>query len=348
MKTTFNEPRINQVSGYDLYSLVPAYLTNPKKKFVTGAQHPEFPPYINGYAFDREIEKIGTTYSYRLGVYKNNLGDEMFAKLRSNRSKDYHYLSLHNEIALYRLLSTVRKRVEHCIPTKFSRIRIPEFKCSYEDENVLVMLMEYCPGTPIMNLPDAQKIEVYMNTAEYLQYLGDNLTQDEKRGVSVRTPSLMMQLFAITSIKSTLNFPVLLQYMPHILRFVLTAYPSVRKSRVEKLVHRDLHFRNIQIYKHDVVLIDLQQCVFTDMLQEYVTTLRYYWNTDEDYKSLYNRIYQDLKKHDQFVNRMRWLSIHSAIHGLTDGTFEKHITDKWIEFLEFALNERSFKKGITV
>lgn len=333
--------------SYDTLGLMITMVKSAISKRVgTTAMAPDFPKVVGDFTFSRLIKKIGPKHSYEIALYKGDAGKSVFAKMRSSRVHDYHYLSLKNEIRTYEVLTRVRKRVGFMLSGKFKKIIIPELLAVHEDENRLIMFLEYRNGNPIVVKPEKDRVKLFMMAARYLTYLGDNMTPSERTLISRRTPEHMLMLLPFLTVKTLLNHGEFAGHIVTAVAKIIRRYPVARKTWDSAFIHRDLHFRNILSSKQDQIIIDLQQCVFADRLQEYVTILRYYWGKRAEAITLHNNLVRELRKTPGFSERMRWLSLQSVIHGLTDPSFPKDMTDGWMEYLVYSLKEDSFTREI--
>ncbi len=344
-------PNVETPSGrsYDMLRLLTTTLIEmATRRIGTHASIPSFPRVVGDYTFIRRIKKIGPKHSYEIALYRDHAGRKIFAKMRSSRVHDYHYFSLKNEIRTYKVLTHVRKRVSLMLPSKYKKMVIPKFLAVHEDSETLIMFLEYRKGYPIANKPEKNRVSTFMLAAQYLTFLGDNMTPEERKIISTRTPEHMMMLLPFLTGKTLLHHREHFGRIAAAVHIIVSEYFAVRKTWDSAFIHRDLHFRNILSEKNDSIIIDFQQCVYADRLQEYVTILRYYWKSRPEAITIHNQLLQELKETPGFARRMRWLSLHSVIHGLTDPTFPKETTDRWVEFLDYAIQPDSFTKNIRV
>lgn len=325
-------PENNMNSLYSLTRIFLSHLTSGLENSSASKDEIRFPLRIGPFQFVSEIPKTGPKYSYRLALYLNSSGKKAFAKLRSARVKGYHYYSLKNEIAVYKALNSV------CARNKAAKIKIPRLLAEVETPDYLLLLLEYFNGQTAESLTPSQKIKLYFSVSDYLQLLGDLMTKQEKSQISSRTPYNLAFLFPILLLKSIFNYPFRsLDLFRGSLVFIKN-FPVLKKNFLFRLIHRDLHFSNIILQKNKAILIDFQQCVFTDPLQEYVTTLRYFWKDGNFYKQLLHEILVRNSSRQQFPAILRSLMANSAIHGLTDNGFPERTIINWFDFLKFAVN----------
>ena len=296
------------------------------------------PLIVGDYRFVSLIKKVGPKKSYRLALYKNNNGEKAFAKLRSSMIKDYHYYSLLNEIAVNKILTQVYDRIKRTLPNKYLHIRFPRFLYACEANGWLVELMEYVTAKDTNNFRDEQKVTTFVLVSDFLGYLGKHFTIEERKQISRRTTLNLISLYPFILLKTLINYPYLVIKIIKATVLFISSIPDLKKTRQEQLIHRDLHFFNILQDKKTLVVIDLQQCVFGEVLQEYVTTLRYFWGEGRFYKLFFQETLKRFENRKNYIKILRGLMINSVIHGLTDKSFSKKAISNWFDYLDFAIN----------
>ncbi len=331
------------VRPYDLTKLIAAsmkeifyYSFNEKNLGV-------FPSTINEYTFVEELAKVGPKKSYQLAIYQNKNGQKAFAKMLNKQVKGYHYYSLQNEIQMYHVLNELNNNSSTSEKNN-GAVKIPEFLGHVETNEILLLLLEFLEGEPTIDFSDEKKIQYYFAIADYLTEIGKKMSINAHKRVSTRNWTTFASLYPVLLLKSIINFPhksiLLLMGIPYMIKglFYINKYPDVT------FAHRDLHFYNIMHNKEQLILIDLQQCVFIETLHEYVTTLRYYWY-EEKFRKLF---LQELKKRytfdEIFLTKLQALMINSVTHGLTDKGFSDKVIATEFEFLELAVSPNFAQK----
>lgn len=328
-------------SSYNLLPLLVRSSIGYVKNSFTKYEPLGFPSEIGDYLFHSRMKKVGPRKSYPLAIYKNIKGEKAIAKMKDSRIKGYHYYSLLNEITMYEILNGAIKRIGNKVPKEFSNIYIPKFLHKYEDKKRVVSLIEFVEGDIAEKISPSEKIPIYFKVMDFLQFIGEHLTESQKKRISKRTPIKYLLLYPLLVIKAIVTYP---QSTPSVIRGIpvfLTALPAIFSDSKKTLVHRDLHFMNILISKHKISLIDLQQCVYTEPLHELITTLRYWWNgwRDEQFgKLLLREILKRYSGRKNFRKLFQGYSVNSVTHGLTGPGFSKKIINGWIDFLKFAIN----------
>lgn len=312
-----------------------------KKPFIKSIPV-EFPKSIGAYIFELEFKKIGDRNSYPLGIYRNPEGEEALFKMRDARIKDYHYYSLLNEINMYQILNKALRRLNRILPERLKNITIPKIICVVEDKNYIGMLLEYVDGQTAQDLSSEKKGKIYFLILEFLQYLGNHITDDERKKISKRTPMHYLFLYPFLVIKAIVTYPrsssIVLLGIP----IFFNAIFYMIKDGKSALTHRDLHFKNIMVSGNRLMLIDLQKCVFTEPLHDAVTTLRYWWKRDSLYLLLLEGINKKFSGRKNFSNVFRGLIVNSVTHGLTGRGYTMEMVNLWVDFLKYGI---SFKKN---
>lgn len=330
MKTTKPAPPLD-MSRMLLISMRGAIL----KQFQRSRNY-YMPAMIGDFRFVSEINKEGTKKTFRVGIYQNHRGKKVIAKILFRPVKDYHYLTFKNEIGLYRVLNAVSQRLGANKPVQFKQVSIPKLIAAFETHEMVVALIEYVEGKMATTISAKQKLVAYFAVSDYLGFLGSHLTRNERTYVSMRSAKHYIFLYPILLLKAVLTAPKatgpLLRGVPVFLRSI----PALINSKQIKLVHRDLHFGNILVSDESTVLIDLQFCLFTYLLHELITTLRYRWKEDDFYKLFLSEIERRHGSSPQFETLFKGLSVNSITHGLTDNDFTKTTIIHWIDFLRWV------------
>lgn len=313
--------------------MISSIWSSVKLKFTRVDTRITFPEKIDGYYFVKELEKIGPKKSFKLALFRNKSGSKAIAKMASSKIRGYHYFSLINEAKIYEILNSVYKRVEHQLPEDIRNIHIPKLINVIETNNSVVLLIEFIEADELESSPDSIKVKTYFCITKFLDFLGKRLTAEEKSYLSKRTLIDLAIIYPMLAFISGYNFP---RAIPEIVRgtlVLLRSFYTVSKHWKEGLVHRDLHFHNILLKDSNVYLIDLQQCLFTEPLHEYVTTLRYYWKDGNFYKDFIKQIYVQFENDKEFYTVFRGLLINSVTHGLIDKAFSGQISILWLDLL---------------
>jgi hypothetical protein len=296
-----------------------------------------FPKKIGNYTFIKSLAKIGVRKSYQLALYRNSKGQKAIAKMRGTKIKGYHYFSLLNEIQVYTILNKALERSASKRPAKFKSIVVPRLIGGYEDKKRLIALIEFAEGAFTEKLSVKKRLSVYILMQDFIQYIGEQMTGDERSFISQRGPFHFIMLYPFLFIKAVMTYPPKAKELIKGTPLFISAAPDLIASVEKKLTHRDLHFMNILYKGNKLVLLDLQQCVFTDPLHDYITTLRYFWKEDDFYKLLMQHIIKQYGKRERFVKVFKALAVNSVTHGLSGAGFNEHIINGWIEFLKFSV-----------
>lgn len=306
----------------------------------------KLPKKVGEYRYIKDFEKIGTARDFKLGIYKNSKGQKAIVKMWKGRIKNFAYYSLQNEITMYTIFNNIITRQGKTIPSKFKNIQIPKLIDRKEGKDFLILMTEFVEGTIVNNLSDAKfKLKVYLLVINYISYLGSKMTTLEKEYCSQRNPVQYFLLYPLLFIKALFTHPRAGVYLILAIPKFIKSLPLLFKSDRKVLTHRDLHFKNIIVSKSKVTLIDLQLCVFTDLMHEYVTTLRYRWLEDNFHKLLLSEIKRQFDNQKNFLVLFSGLGVYSATHGLSGNNFPKVKINYWIEFLKFSINP-DFKKAL--
>ncbi len=331
-----NKNKLNK-RPYDLYSLLSAYAKEVITKLFVRDAEVDFPETIGNYKFIEKLKKEGPKKSYQLAVYTDPNGKRAIAKMRSSKIKGYHYYSLKNEIEVYKVLNVVVSRERSELEKKFPNIKIPKLIKSEETENGLILLTEFVEGEPTIRLNPREKVVIYFSMADFLCFIGTKLTDDERSRISTRSVLDLLFLYPFLLVNSLVNYPLYSLYLLAGGVYFINSIPYLNKKRREVLTHRDLHFYNILKSGDRLALIDLQQCVFTELFQEHVTILRYYWKEDAFTSLFVSEILKRYGNDQSIFFVIRGLIVNSITHGFTDKSFPKEIVNKSVDLLKFSI-----------
>lgn len=333
---------MKNIRPYDLYPLLLLNLKEYILKHFVKIDTCRFPARIGDYRFDSPLKKPGPRQSYMLALYKNSQGRRVVAKMRSAKIKGYHYYSLLNEIRIYELLNRAIRRIGRRMPEEFRQMHIPKLIKKVETKDHLIALIEFIQGQPAEDCRPQEKVRLYLKTVDFLNFLGNQLTDEEKKQISQRTVINYLLLYPLLLTKAMLTYPrTILDLLQGALVF-MSNLPVILKNPHYTLVHRDLHFQNIIVSSSRIWVIDLQHCVFTEMLYELITTLRYRWKEDDFYNLCLSEIKNRYRNQKEFTNLFRAYTVNSVTHGLTGRNFSVKTINNWVDFLRFGLN---FKMG---
>ncbi len=298
----------------------------------------KLPKKIGEYRYVKDFTKIGTAKEFKLAIYKGPKGERVIAKVWSGSFKNFSYYTLQNEITMYRLLNLAYERAKNAKSVESRNMYIPELLQWKEKKGVLVLLIEYINGQIASELPARDKVTLYLRSMKFINHLAHFLTKEEKDFISTRSSLQYLFLYPLLLVKAIITNPRATGLLLKGSVVFARSLPLLLKASNKELIHRDLHFRNIIFSKKRAVLIDLQYCIFTETMYEFVTTLRYRWKEDHFYELLLATLNKRYKTTRDFYSLFRGLVINSATHGLTAGHFSKRKIDNFIDFLRFAFS----------
>lgn len=321
-------PKLPQLIAIDTYA-------NLAKLFGKTYSHP-LPKKIGTFKLEKAFDKVGTSRSFHLAIYKNAQGQKAMAKFWYGQFPDFAYYTFKNEAALYYLLNEAENRLSKTEKSNL-HAQIPKLLHWEENADSLIMLTEFIDGQLAQTATTKQKLKAYWQITEYLSILGNHLTDEEKRFISTRTPLSFISLYPFLLIKALVTHPKAAISLLRGIPVFLAGIPTLIQQQTFSLIHRDLHFKNVILNKKKNAVIDLQLCVYSLPLYELVTTLRYRWGEDDLHKILLNQIQTKYKKVPGFQKLFKGLGVLSATHGLTGSHFPKQKIRYWIDFLNFSI-----------
>ncbi len=299
----------------------------------------DFPSEIGNYKFQKVFSKKEIkSKMFVFALYENKKGEKALAKMWRGSIKEFVYYTLLNEIAVYKTLNKVLKRLAKSIPEEFKNIRIPKYIGAIQDKKSLLILTEYIEEASADKIMSHNAFEICKKCADFLRFLGSKMTKKEKEGISRRTILDIFLLYPLLLIRTIIIRPRLFGTLIKGLPLVASSLPAFFKKREISLGHRDLQPKNILIAKGGIYIVDLQFCIFSYELYDLFTTLRACFND----KSFRNRIIREITRRllqGEDKNWIQGLMIICATHGLSGNNLPKRIEKKYINFLYFALKD---------
>ncbi len=304
------------------------------EKFFDARVSAEFPKCIGEYEFVKIFKKesfLVPFYSY--AIYKNKSGKKAFAKMWSGKFNNYSYYCLLNEISVYKVLNSARKRSASSLPPKFRGISIPDFYASASTKNSLLILMEYVRANNAEDLSDKEKLAVYLKSVDYYHFLGNKLTKSERKLISRRSGFTYVLLYPLVFIKAFINYPKDWLTFVRTIPVFLSAIFDLLKNDQFVLTQRDLQFKNILYKNGKIILIDLEMCVMTHPLAEYANTLRSVAKNQKLFKPLMKELSARYANDRSFKRLLKGLITHITTHSLVEKQFKQGLISKDIECL---------------
>lgn len=296
----------------------------------------KLPLFIREYEFFKELPKKGTKYDFRIALYKNPVGKTVFVKYWKGPENDFRYLTFLNEIRAYQTLSNVYKRQKNNLPAHISRVNIPKYIGVIKGLDYTALITEFVPGKMASEYSIEEKINAYLKSSQFIEFLGKKMTRSEKTKFGSRNAYHYITMYPVFLLLSMINFP---EYSKYLLKGMLTFARGIAYLTKEEqliLTHRDLHFNNLLIYNSKIYVIDLQYVIFAHRINEYVTTLRYRWGMDGMEKYFVPQIAGYIQKRYAFEKIFNGMMVNSVTQGLTDKSYKGERSKRWIELLKIA------------
>ncbi len=307
-------------------------LRNLSSKKIINTDYPEN---FGEYIFYKSLLKNDA--KTKVALYKNKAGKQIIAKIWFGDRKDYAYYSLLNEAQTYKTINTTLSRLKKNKRTYIKGISIPKFIKSIEKKNLLILLIEWVPGVSSEVLPEKKQFDAYFKVIEFLDYLGENMTENEKKTLTKRTWLYYIWFFPVLFLLSIIyNFDDVYTIVVGGITFISLAYRFITYRKLT-LVHRDLHFGNILVYKSKITLIDLQFCVFSYRVYDFASTLRNLWVNEAKSRRLITEISKRYKQNKEVSLLLKPVLIFFAIHGLTARDFSNKVMKSFKNFLTFNI-----------
>lgn len=276
-----------------------------------------FPERIKGYVFEEELLKDRTHRAYRLGIYRNDVGERAIAKrwAGSRRSLASHWM--HNEISAYKTLW----RIIHSHPEitqRFPRVHIPKLIDTIEQDGELVLLIEYIDGGLLAESSGERKLAAYTDALGFLAAIGQFIGNDEFFPISSRTAWHSLALLPIISVRAIMRHPRLTLFILHSALVFLFRAPTLLKYGRKSFSHRDLGDWNILVREDDIWIIDFQLAAIVQPLFDVVAVSLKLWDVPDFGKAFLKSEYiSSLLVENIAWEEFRALSAHLAIYNLS-------------------------------
>lgn len=321
-----------------LSNLLFAQVITPVLNLVVKQPKPVFPQHIGQFKYQRRFYP-SVLNTYALAIYKDPSGNKAIAKLWCGKVRGLTYYALKNELATLKLLSSAFNRVKNSLPKKYSNIHIPALSAWVENRNQLIILKEYVEGSNATSLNTTKKINIYLKSNDFLEYLGKNLNKKEMKNVASRSASGIVILYPFLLIKALFaNHKAswnLIKGIPLFLKSITNFLNYTSQS----LGDRDLVLNNILASGKNIYLIDIQFAMYSNPLYDSIYRLCAHWDIKDLRLQLHEHAKSISKKYVKEPDTLiKGLMVHVATHTLTDNKLPRHITNRNLEFLYFALS----------
>lgn len=310
-----------------------SFLFRGKKK------HVKLPRQIGEYKLSDKYKTNQLIKTFSFGLYENSKGKKAIAKMWSGSVKDLLYYSLKNELRNYEILTQLINRLDKSMPKQFSNFQLPLLLGRQETKNSLVILLEYIEGETADHLKPDDGFEIYLKSADFMNFLGKKMNFDEKQQFAIRSSKILILIY----------FPLLIKALfthPHVSKILLLGIPVLLQSMQYllkrnsiNLSHRDLNLNHIITTQKKITIIDLQYSLFTDEMYEHVNSLRMRWDDNFFRAKLFQEIENRFGNTKETHCLVKGILVYSATQSLTDGRFPKTIVDKNVSCLRDVLKK---------
>jgi len=294
-----------------------------------------FPKKIGRHVYRRRFYP-NTLNTYALAIYRDPSGKRAIAKMWKGTVKDFPYYILKNELIINKILNRVLERINDALPGKYANVYIPALLGEVETKNSLTILKEFVKGDHATSLNRAEKFNIYLKSNDFLQYLGENLTQKEKKNISHRSALNIVVLYPLLLIKALFTHPRASWNLISAVPLFLKSVPIFLTRKSQFFGDRDLLLSNILVSGRRIYLIDLQFSMFSDPLYDAIYRLCARWDEEDFRLLLFGQVKSLSEKHGEKAKILiRGLMIHVATHALSANDFPKP-TKRYFAFLNSA------------
>lgn len=220
---------------------------------------------------------------YSVGLYKDPSGKRVIIKTCERRWGELRFHYMENEIRLYSILSRAQERIPKSVREHHKQVSIPKFIDAKTSSSRLVLIIEYIEGENLRFLEDGiatpiEKSNYYFQATEFINLLGYYMDPNDVRHIKTRGVIHTTYTVLLMTLTSLILRPAFWRELLSGSWLYMKSIPILIKNRkTQRLIHRDLHFKNILKTKDGIALIDFEECVFAHPLKEYAITLGLEW-----------------------------------------------------------------------
>ena len=277
----------------------------------------EFPEQINGFAL-ASVGKRSTSDKYLTADYVDADGKHAIAKQWTGRHKNLGYYWLQNEIRFYKFLDQVYRESTPELLQRFPDIRVPKLIATIEEENRLVLLVEYIQSQSIQALPDAEQVKIYEKLFSYLDLLDQRFIQQSEIALPVRPMAFLILRFPLVALLATIRHPKIFFEVLRSATIFTASIPTLLTQRTLRIVHRDLNPKNILIRDGKIYLIDFELSVRSHPLIEIAHIMMNAWKSPSIWELLWQSHWlQTLQRDKQGMRMYKSLSLYLALLDLS-------------------------------
>lgn len=230
-----------------------------------------FPEKIGEYRFMKILDKEGIGSSFCFGQYRDNRGKLYICKLWYGKKRNLKYSWINNEIASYKLLSSLYLDNKKEIDSYHFNVTMPEVHYVSKKGNKVYFLMDKAQGVFLGTKPVKVLYDSYIHIYEYFEVLSNLLPKTIH--VAKRSPMHYMVLIHYYLILVSLKYPELLLTFVMSLPAIYKGFLQMSKDSRYSLVLRDLASEsNIFINKEKLTIIDLESLTLTNKLVQVACT----------------------------------------------------------------------------
>ncbi len=238
--------------------LIHSAITKAVHKFLT-REEIILPEKILYYHLEKDLNPHSKS-QIGIGLYTDEQGKKVVAKMWKGRFKNLTYFLLKHEIEVSRILSSAQTRLKYKNRTS---VWLANYVGSLQSNNSLVLLTSYIEGKPLSDLSARKQIKWYRHSLEFLNLLSKELTKNEKQKIGKRPFSHYLYLFPFTAITVFFTRPLVRFQLLKSIKTFLQGLKSMTKNPGYSLVHGDLNGSNILMDKKGAHIIDLDQITYT-------------------------------------------------------------------------------------
>ena len=312
-----------------VYSYVQTSIFNKNEKLFI------FPRTIKDYKFVQDLQSHKKKL-FRVGLYEDKDNRKVVIKIWRGKSPNAHYYNMKHEIKIYKILSKYNKK---------STVSFPEYLYSHEYNNEIVLITRYFEGIQVKNINEGSKqLVIYEKCIKFIRDVEKNISASDKSKIRIRSAKSYLLLYPFILIAACFQNPSMVGIHFRGLKLFLKYMYLFRQNVPFKLIHGDLHQRNILVNKSEIVIIDLEQMMFTYPEFELVTILGSKHNSLKFAHDILRKSDSIFSKNTDRKGFFTLMAVFCMTYNFTEKLDKKHVLAYGKIFdLVFLLNKKKLK-----
>lgn len=262
--------------------------------------------------------------SFSLGIYKTSKGQQVVAKMWLGGKYNLKYFALRHEINVYKVLTAIYNRNAAKLPPNLKKINFPHYVDTYDDGNKLVLITKWFTGRPLLSTRSLTKqLDCYKRCVGFMAYLGSKATKHERALISHRSGRTYLALYLFLLCVALGKHPKYFLSLIKGLAVMLQSISALLEKKDFALIHGDLHLENILVTPDSIIILDLEQSLFTYPEYEIISTLLCANNPSTFFNQLTSNLFKAAENDPKRPALVAALLVNRITHYLTGSVSNK-------------------------